>query len=483
MIQIEQVSFGYPEQADTLHDVTLSVPSGTCILLCGESGCGKTTITKLINGLIPHFVPNCRLTGTVRAGKLSVADTKLYELAKEIGSVFQNPKSQFFNLDTDSELAFGLENEGMPPEQMTERLDTVIRQLELGRLMNRNIFTLSGGEKQSLAFASVYAMDPAVYVLDEPTANLDERAIRRLREQIAFLKKQGHTVIIAEHRLYFLRGLIDRAVYIRDGHLVRSFTGEEFWSLSEDERIRMGLRSLRAVSPCLPGERPAFEQRFGLETPLSGGRGLTVEGLSCGYKRQPPVVEGLSFSARPGEVLAITGQNGIGKTTLTRCLCGLLKEKSGRIFLDGKALKAKARQRESFLVMQDVNHQLFYDSVWNECEQAAGGNTEQIEEILEQFDLLAFRDRHPMALSGGQKQRLAVAAALLSKKRVLIFDEPTSGLDYRHMIRVCEVVRSLAQQGHIVLVVSHDGEFIEKACDRVLELPGPRLEKDDPRGL
>lgn len=473
MIQIEHVSFGYPEQTDTLHDVTLLVPPGECILLCGESGCGKTTITKLINGLIPRFAQNCRLTGTVHACGLSVADSKLYELAKEIGSVFQNPKSQFFNLDTDSELAFGLENEGMPPKQMAERIDTVIGQLGIGRLMNRNIFTLSGGEKQTLAFASVYAMAPAVYVLDEPTANLDEKAVSRLREQISVLKKQGHTVVIAEHRLYFLRGLIDRAAYIRDGHLVRTFTGEEFWSISEEERIRMGLRSLKEVRPVLPVQKTLSDEgawEAGVSWPVSAGAGLAVEGLSCGYKKQALVVESLSFSVRSGEVLAVTGANGIGKTTLTRCLCGLLKERSGRILLDGKALKAKARQRESFLVMQDVNHQLFYDSVWNECEQAAGGDTENIEKVLEQFDLLAFRDRHPMALSGGQKQRLAVATALLSKKRVLIFDEPTSGLDYRHMVSVCDVVRSLAQQGHIVLVVSHDGEFIEKACDRVLEL-------------
>lgn len=135
-------------------------------------------------------------------------------------------------------------------------------------------------------------------------------------------------------------------------------------------------------------------------------------------------------------------------------------------------MNAKARLRESFLVMQDVNHQLFYDSVWNECEQAASEEVHRsrIEDILKQFDLLDFKDRHPMALSGGQKQRLAVATALLSNKSILIFDEPTSGLDYRHMTEVSAVIRSLAQQGHIVLVVSHDREFMEKSCDRILEI-------------
>ena len=171
------------------------------------------------------------------------------------------------------------------------------------------------------------------------------------------------------------------------------------------------------------------------------------------------------------------GPNGVGKTTLTRCLCGLLKERSGRIVLDGKPLSARECQRTSFLVMQEVNHQLFCDSVWNECEQAAGDDSAQIETVLSRFDLLSFRDRHPMALSGGQKQRLAVAAALLSGRRVLIFDEPTSGLDYRHMLEVSAVIRSLAEAGHIILVVSHDKELVQTACDRILAFGNEPMEE------
>ena len=459
MIQIDHVSFGYTGGQETLHDFDLHIAKGECVLLCGESGCGKTSVTKLINGLVPHFQEGCTLQGDVTAAGLPVAKTELYELAKHIGSVFQNPKSQFFNLDTDSEIAFGLENEGMSPEQMEERMKETVEALQIQNLLHRNIFALSGGEKQTLAFASVYAMSPAIYVLDEPTANLDEQAIQRLRQQILLLKEQGHTVVIAEHRLYFLADVIDRAVYIRDGKITRTYTGAEFRTLSDDTRKDLGLRSISETALDLPEVCLAEKNA-----------GLTIAGLRCAYKKGTTVFENLSFSAEPGEVIAITGHNGAGKTTLVRCLCGLMKETTGTITLDGEALKPKQRQRASFLVMQDVNHQLFYDSVWSECEQAAGEDAEssEIEAALEQFDLLPFRERHPMALSGGQKQRLAIATAVLSKKKVLIFDEPTSGLDYHHMCEVSAVVRTLAKQGHIVLVVSHDKEFMAQACDRIL---------------
>ena len=456
MIEIERVSFSYTDDGETLSDISLSVGKGQCVLLCGGSGSGKTTVTKLINGLIPHFTEGGRLDGRVTAAGQVVADTELYRLAKSVGSVFQNPKSQFFNLDTDSELAFGLENEGAPPQEIERELERTVRQLHIENLLGRNIFSLSGGEKQMLAFASVYAMDPAVFVLDEPTANLDGASVERLRQQIQFLKEQGHTVVIAEHRLYFLADLIDRACYFRQGRLERIFSGAEFRALSQEGRAELGLRSLTPSPLDLP---PAREEGD-----------LQVEGLTCGYGRAEPVLSELSFGASRGEVLAVTGCNGRGKTTLTRCLCGLMKERGGRIRLFGRECGQKRRRKESFLVMQDVNHQLFYDSVFHECRQAAGERSPEIDSVLARFDLQGYRERHPMALSGGQKQRLAVATALLSGRRLLIFDEPTSGLDYGNMMQVSGVVRDLAAQGHIVLVVSHDREFMRAACDRVLNL-------------
>lgn len=460
MIGLEQVSFGYGEKQETLSHVSATVARGECVLLCGASGCGKTTVTKLINGLIPAFTPGCRLEGRVEVDGLDPAKTPMHQLARKVGSVFQNPKSQFFNLDTDSELAFGLENAGCPPEEIHARVAETVEALGLESLCGQSIFSLSGGQKQLLAFGSVYAMGPDIFVLDEPTANLDQEAIARLHDEIAGLKRQGRTVVIAEHRLYFLTDLIDQAWYIRQGSLSRRFTREEFQRLTDEERERLGLRTLSSAPCTLPPAKPA-----------GSGEGLSVEGLTCAFQKREAVFRELSFSVRPGEVVAVTGPNGVGKTTLSRCLCGLLREQAGTVRLHGRPLGRKERQRAAFCVMQDVNHQLFSDSVWGECRiSAPDAPDEKIAEVLDRLQLLSFRERHPMALSGGQKQRLAVATALLSEKPVLIFDEPTSGLDYARMVEVSGVIRDLARQGRIVLVVTHDQEFLQQACDRVLHL-------------
>ena len=460
MISFEHVSFGYDGSRETLAGLNAAIRPGECVLLCGASGCGKTTVTKLINGLIPAFTPGCRLEGRVEVDGLDPGTTPMYELARKVGSVFQNPKSQFFNLDTDSELAFGLENEGRPPEEIRRRVADTVEALHLQELQRRSIFSLSGGQKQLLAFGSVYAMGPEVFVLDEPTANLDQEAIARLHDQIAGLKRQGRTVVIAEHRLYFLTDLIDRALYLRDGVLERTFTREQFCALTDGAREALGLRTLIPADCTLPTVAPAGAKE-----------GLSVEGLTCAYRKEPPVFQALSFSARPGEVVAITGPNGVGKTTLSRCLCGLIREQTGQIRLDGRPLNRKERQRAAFCVMQDVNHQLFSDSVWGECRMSAPDAPDStVEGVLDSLHLLPFRERHPMSLSGGQKQRLAVATALLSEKPILIFDEPTSGLDYARMVEVSGVIRNLAQQGRIVLVVTHDREFMQRSCDRVLRL-------------
>lgn len=427
------------------------------MLLCGKSGCGKTTITKLINGLIPHF-NNGELSGETVVDDMKVADTPLYKLSQKVGSVFQNPKSQFFNIDSDSELAFGLENNGVTPEKIKTRIDKTVSDLHIEHLLHRNVFSMSGGEKQSLAFASVYAMNPDIYVLDEPSANLDIGAVETLKAQIQQIKLQGKSIVIAEHRLYYLTDLIDRVIVIADGHIEKEFTREEFTNLTNEECHKMGLRSL------------TVPVHIGHTSADSTGT-LEIKHLTVKNKKHI-IFEDLNFSVSEGNILGVLRKNGAGKTTLMRCLSGLIKEHSGEICYEGKPMKLKSRNKLCYMIMQDVNHQLFGESVWNECELCRDKNItdEQIEQILKSFDLFEFKDKHPMALSGGQKQRLAIATGVIAEKKILIFDEPTSGLDYEHMVTVSETLKHLVDLGHIIIVVTHDLEFLYSTCDAVIQI-------------
>lgn len=233
-----------------MENINLSVKAGECILLCGRSGCGKTTITKLINGLIPHYFSG-ELSGNVKVDSLNAFQTPMYQLAKKVGSVFQNPRTQFFNVDVDSEIAFGIENEAVPPDELHRRLDDIIDALKMKHLRGRNIFELSGGEKQKIAFASVYAMNPDVYLLDEPSSNLDMASIYDLKAYLHLLKQQGKTILIAEHRLYYLMDVADRIVYLSEGQIKAIHTPESFCALSDSARKSMGLRAvdLRRIHP------------------------------------------------------------------------------------------------------------------------------------------------------------------------------------------------------------------------------------------
>lgn len=457
MITFEELSFSYGNMnEEQLKSLNLQVKRGEFVLLCGRSACGKTTATKCINGLIPHFSEG-KYSGAVFVKGKEIGKTPIYKISEDVGSVFQNPKTQFFNLDSDSELVFGMENLGIPPEKINDRVKDVVHDLDIESLLGRSVFDLSGGEKQVLALASVYAVNPDIYVLDEPTANIDKEGIDRLHQILVKLKQMGKTIVISEHRLYFLMDLVDKAVYIEHGTIQKIYSGNEFRALDDNDRIRLGLRCFTLDN-----------QKEIIPTQSKDGV-LKISNLSISYG-QNFIIKDASFTANRGDIIAVTGHNGSGKSTFLRVLCGLVKEKSGKIVFEDKPYSHKGRRALCYMTMQDVVHQLFADSVWEEFSLLNKNVDEQsITDILRRLDLLDYKEKHPMTLSGGQKQRLALAVATLANKEIVIFDEPTSGLDYGNMLKVSELIRELSI-GKIVFVATHDRELVELLCNRQIEI-------------
>lgn len=467
MIRFENVSFTYAGNKEGgLESTGLAIADGECILLCGRSGCGKTTFTRMINGLIPHFFPG-DLSGKITLNGVEISQIPMYQIARQAGSVFQNPRTQFFNTDTDGEIAFGVENASLPARELHKRVMQAERDLHIEHLSGRSIFELSGGEKQKIAFASVFAMNPDIYLLDEPSSNLDMDAIEDLKRTLLFLKKQGKTILIAEHRLYYLMDVIDRAVYFDGGRIKSIYSPSELRALPSFQREEMGLRAtdLHTVRPLCPSVK-------------TGDSVLELKDVRIRYKKHT-VLENLSMSVKSGEVIGIIGHNGAGKTSFSRTLCGLHKESDGEIRLNGILQNRKSLMKQSYLVMQDVNYELFAESVEKECVFGIKDPDLHLADItLDNLELAPFRQYHPNTLSGGQKQRLAVAVSMVCGREILVFDEPTSGLDFDNMLRVAGLIGRLAGMGKIIFITTHDYEFVCRTCSRVLHLDEGEQKED-----
>ncbi len=329
----------------------------------------------------------------------------------------------------------------LPVPEMQERLEETTHSLKLEKLLNRSLFALSGGEKQKIACASADAIHPDIFVLDEPSSNLDIATIEDLIGVIRHWQSEKKTVIVAEHRLYYLVPYADRILYMKHGSIIQEFSSVEFQKLPPDELRGMGLRVLDPfhLSPeAIPKQ----------EAPT-----LHIKGFQFSYEKHGPLnVDIPDLTLPQGEIIGIIGNNGAGKSTFARCLCGLDKKAKGVLEIDGTSYDAKQRRHISYMVMQDVNHQLFTEDVLDELLLSMDGEDEKADtarakEILNSLDLLDKVKLHPMSLSGGEKQRVAIGSAIASDKKILIFDEPTSGLDYRHMLEVSDNLNRSERDG------------------------------------
>lgn len=478
MIEIKNVSFQYQsDTASTAHtansatsgiqNISLSVPDGQTIIFCGESGCGKTTLTRLINGLIPHFFEG-ELSGSVMINGCDISRQPLYDTARLVSSVFQNPRSQFFNVDTTSELSFGCENLGMPKDLILQRLSETVSALKIENLLDRSIFDLSGGEKQKIACGGAFMIDPQVFVLDEPSSNLDSDSIADLRAMIAYLKSIGKTVILSEHRLYYLCGIADRYIYLKNGEILGDYTAEQFERIPDSKYREMGLRGRNLAS------------LTSSEEAVGSSASARLTNFRFAYKNAPETLLIDPASIPYAGIIGIIGHNGAGKSTFSRCFCGLEK-RCGLVTAGGTAYRARERLNKCYMVMQDTGRQLFTESVLDEVLiSMVQEDREAALKILESLDLSALADRHPASLSGGQKQRLAIASAIAAERPVLFLDEPTSGLDYRHMIAVAELLKALRKNGMTIYVITHDPELICECCTDILHLEAGSIRETYP---
>ncbi len=472
MIELKNVSFAYEEIAENgekvksqkygIKDINLKIKDGECIVLCGVSGCGKTSLTRLINGLIPNIYQG-QIEGDVLYNGKRLSDQKIEKIAEHIGSVFQNPRTQFFNVDTTSELAFGCENFGMEPDEIHTRLKETAEKLYLDHLMERSIFELSGGEKQRIACGSVYATHPDVVVFDEPSSSLDKVSIERLGQVIESLKGMGKTIVIAEHRLHYLKDMADRYVYMKKGRIRCIYDRDEMLNLSHQELEEKGLRTLHMES--LSGN-PVTQSAENVH--------INIKNLQV-KRGKAQVLSIQELDLYEDEIVAVIGDNGAGKSTFAHCLCGLGKYK-GCIQFNGKKMRNKDLIARSYMVMQDVNSQLFTESVEEELLlNIHKGDTDRVDQLLERLNLKHEKTRHPMSLSGGQKQRVAIASAMMAEKDILIYDEPTSGLDWENMNNMSQLIRLSEKKTGCTIIITHDPELILKTCHRVIQLESGQI--------
>lgn len=467
MITVRQLHYKYSKDAEpALRDINFEVLPGELLLCTGASGSGKSTLLRVLNGIIPHHVKG-HLTGNVTISDFNVRDHSPAEIATIAGTLFQDPERQFFALNVREELGLALQWRGWDKNRINTAVEKAAERMHITHMLDNSIFHLSEGQKQKVAIASLLAAEPKALIFDEPSANLDPESANELAAILGELKRGGLALVVADHRLAWLRHEADSALVLHQG--AQAEYGPP--ALLDDDllRNRYGLRNVRHTDP-----RPTLPDMDQL-SPV-----FLCEDMTFGYKNARLLWENCRFAFPGGKVTALTGPNGVGKTTLARLCSGLQKAQSARFSLRGVPVKARYLPRHVQVVLQNAGHQLRMNSVCNELMSSllslgihAGESRHMAEESLRDYHLNHLSDRHPQSLSGGEKQRLAVACAAIRKPAVLFLDEPTSGLDGANMRRIAAGMEKAAQNGSAVLVITHDLELMANTCTAKLNLSLP----------
>lgn len=530
IIEMKDVSFSYGASSQAALDhVSLSVREGEFVGVIGPAGSGRSTLAAVLSGAIPHHFHG-QLYGATHVQGLDTCEATLTDISSVVGSVLQDIDAQMVASVVEDEMLFGMENFGVPHDQIEQRLVQTLETVGIADLRHREIATLSGGQKQKVAIAAILAMDPRVLVLDEPTAALDPAATQLVYDTLRRINRErGVTVVVMEQKVAMLSEYCDRVMVMDAGKIVFSGAPHEVFAHGEELR-RIGCDSPRVTriynrlvadgvvstgSPCLnvsEAEQLIARALGGRETAAAGSAKAAVvseaalpassphapaprpkaegakpavsfEDVCFSYPGGGASVQNLELAVYPGELVGVVGQNGAGKTTLTKLLNGLLKPSSGVVTVAGLDTREAPVSRIAAHVstlFQNPDRQICRDTVLDEVafglvltgtpqEEAR----ERAQRVIERFGLPA--EEAPFSLSRGQRQKIALASVVVMEPEVIVLDEPTSGLDYRECMTVMETVSEMAERGSAVIMVCHDMEVVSDFAERLVVMAQGRI--------
>jgi energy-coupling factor transport system ATP-binding protein len=485
---VEHVSFRYRDrQGAAIHDISFEANPGEVLLIAGASGCGKTTLIRCINGLIPRSYKG-EVSGRVLVMGEDVREWPLARISQKVGTVLQDPERQILGTKVINEVAFGLENLGMPRDEIYQRVQAAMDSLEISHLRDRDTFTLSGGEKQKVALAGVVAMRPSILLLDEPLASLDPASAWDSLSTIRFLANQGMTILLVEHRVEdVLRIEPERVMFMSEGEVRYLGNLSGLSKVVNYREVKLPAEDIVERATAVPA--PA-ELRL---LPTASAHGIEQETLvrfenvAFGYEAERDVLHGLSLDIKRGDVIAVLGPNGSGKTTFVKHAIGLLKPRSGSVLVNGRDTRqASVAEIASTLgyVFQSPSHMLFAPTVGEELSFGPRNLRHprevietEVKEALENVNLADKEKDPPLALSFGQQKRVSIAAILAMRSKILVMDEPTAGQDYQNYMNFMDAI--LQMPGfEAVLFITHDVDLAVIYANRILMIADGRLVAD-----
>lgn len=484
-LEVEGLTFCYhTRQEPAIQDLSFDLQPGEVMLLAGASGCGKTTLMRCINGLIPKIYRG-NLEGQVRVFGKRVNEMSMAELSQSVGTLLQDPERQIVGSYVLNEVAFGLENLGLPRGEILEKVDRTLDYLGISHLRDREVFNISGGEKQKIALAGILVMEPRILLLDEPLASLDPASSHEALQLFRRLADDGISVLLVEHRVDEVLAIQpERVLYLEQGRQVYFGDAQGLLDVVDYRRVKL---PARAVLRRARGAEPPQELQPALP-PHSTQPLIDFQGVSFRYRPElPDVLHEVNFQVHPGDVIAVLGANGAGKTTLVKHALGLLKPTRGQVLLEGKDTRkltvAQAAHTLGY-VFQSPTQMLYAPTV--EEELAFGPRNlshppEQIQKdvrwAIQTVHLEPELKTPPLALSFGQQKRVSIAAVLAMRSRILMMDEPTAGQDYWNYRSFMDAI--LQMPGfEAILFITHDVDLAVIYANRILLVSNGRVAAD-----